>query len=114
MMALDEYGNPRGGIRTVYVDVPTAKFTIRPAAAATVPDGGSASIARGGPQAATQMCGLSTSQVAIAPAKLKEMYKSKQAYAKAVEKRLTELEKAGWSLPLYRSMILDDAAKVNF
>jgi hypothetical protein len=42
------------------------------------------------------------------------MYKNKQAYLKAVEKRLTELEKAGWSLPLYRSMILDDAAKVNF
>ena len=34
------------------------------------------------------MCGLSTSQVAIAPAKLKELYKSKQAYVKAVEKRL--------------------------
>jgi len=114
MMALDEYGNPRGGIRTVYVDVPTAKFTIRPAAASTVPADASAYIARGGQQAATQMCGLSTSQVAIAPAKLKDMYKSKQAYAKAVEKRLTELEKAGWSLALYRSMILDDAAKVNF
>ena len=114
MMALDEYGNPRGGIRTTYVDVPTAKFTIRPAAASTVPADASAYIARGGQQAATQMCGLSTSQVAIAPAKLKDMYKSKQAYAKAVEKRLTELEKAGWSLPLYRSMILDDAGKVNF
>jgi hypothetical protein len=25
MMALDQYGNPQGGIRTVYVDVPTAK-----------------------------------------------------------------------------------------
>ena len=33
---------------------------------------------------------------------------------KAVEKRLTELEKAGWSLPVYREMILADAAKVTF
>jgi hypothetical protein len=31
---------------------------------------------------------------------------SKQAYVKAVETRLTALEKAGWSLPLYREMIL--------
>jgi len=28
--------------------------------------------------------------------------------------RLTELEKAGWSLPVYREMILGDAAKVDF
>ena len=113
-MALDEHGNPRAGIRTTYVDVPTAKYTIRPAAASAIPANASDYIARGGQQAANQMCGLSTSQVAIAPAKLKDMYKSKQAYAKAVEKRLTELEKAGWSLPVYRSMILDDASKVNF
>jgi hypothetical protein len=33
---------------------------------------------------------------------------------KAVETRLTALEKAGWSLPLYREMILADAAKVIF
>ena len=32
MMALDEHGNPRGGIRNTYVDVPMAKYTIRPAA----------------------------------------------------------------------------------
>ena len=29
--SLDEHGNPRGGIRNPYVDVPTAKYTIRPA-----------------------------------------------------------------------------------
>jgi hypothetical protein len=31
-----------------------------------------------------------------------------------VETRLTALEKAGWSLPLYHEMIFSDAAKVNF
>ena len=36
MMALDEHGNPRGGIRNTYVDVPTARYTIRPAAATPV------------------------------------------------------------------------------
>ena len=71
-------------------------------------------ITRGGQQAANQMCGLSTSQVALTPAQLKERYKTKRAYVQAVEKRLTELEKAGWSLPVYREMILGDASMVAF
>jgi hypothetical protein len=60
------------------------------------------------------MCGLSTAQIAFTPEKLRALYKSKQAYLRAVETRLTALEKAGWSLPLYRQMILSDAAKVSF
>jgi hypothetical protein len=114
MMALDENGNPRGGVRSPYVDVPTVKYVIRPAAATPVISPASAYITRGGQQAANQMCGLATAQVAFTPARLKELYKNKQAYVKAVEKRLTELEKAGWSLPVYRDMILSDAAKVTF
>jgi hypothetical protein len=31
-----------------------------------------------------------------------------------VKRRLDELEKAGWSLPVYRETILADAAKVKF
>jgi Alpha/beta hydrolase domain len=114
MMALDEHGNPRGGIRTTYVDVPTAKYVIRPAATTPVIPNASAYIATRGQNAANQMCGLSTAQIAFTATKLKELYKNKQGYVKAVETRLTALEKAGWSLPLYREMILGDAAKVNF
>jgi len=114
MMALDQYGNPQGGIRTVYVDVPTAKYVIRPAALNPVVANAAPYIAAGGQNAANLMCGLSTAQIAFAPAKLKELYKSKQGYVKSVETRLTALEKAGWSLPLYRELILSDAAKVNF
>jgi len=114
MMALDQYGNPQGGIRTVYVDVPTAKYVIRPAALNPVVANAAPYIAAGGQNAANLMCGLSTAQIAFAPAKLKELYKSKQGYVKSVETRLTALEKAGWSLPLYRELILGDAAKVNF
>ena len=114
MMALDEQGNPRGGIRTTYVDVPTAKYAIRPPAATPVVANASAYISTGGQQAANLMCGLSTAQLDVAPATLKGLYKNKQAYVKAVEKRLAELEKAGWSLPVYREMILADASKVNF
>jgi hypothetical protein len=114
MMALDQNGNPQGGIRTVYVDVPTAKYVIRPAALNPVVANAAPYIATGGQNAANLMCGLSTAQIAFAPAKLKELYKSKQGYVKSVETRLTVLEKAGWSLPIYREMILADAAKVNF
>jgi len=114
MMALDAHGNPRGGIPTTYVDVPVVAYKIRPPATNPVISPASAYISRGGLQAANQMCGLSTAQVAIAPAKLKELYKNKQGYVRAVERRLTELEKAGWSLPVYREMILADAARVNF
>jgi hypothetical protein len=114
MMALDQYGNPQGGIRTVYVDVPTAKYVIRPAALNPVVANAAPYIATGGQNAANLMCGLSTAQIAFAPGKLKELYKNKQGYVKAVETRLTTLEKAGWSLPLYREMILSDAATVTF
>jgi hypothetical protein len=114
MMALDDHGNPRGGIRNTYVDVPTAAYIIRPPAITPVISPASAYITRGGQQAANQMCGLSTYQAAFPPAKLKELYKNKQAYVKAVERRLTELEKAGWSLPVYRDMILGDASKIAF
>jgi hypothetical protein len=114
MMALDDHGNPQGGIRTTYVDVPTAKYVIRPAALNPVVANAAPYIAAGGQNAANLMCGLSTAQIAFAPAKLKELYKNKQAYVKAVETRLTALEKAGWSLPVYHEMIVGDAQKLNF
>jgi hypothetical protein len=113
-MAMDEHGNPKGGIRNPYVDVPTVKYGIRPRATEPLIANPSAYVARGGLQAANQMCGLSGFQVPFDSAKLKALYKNKQAYVKAVEKRVAELEKAGWSLPVYREMILGDAAKVSF
>jgi hypothetical protein len=114
MMALDEHGNPRGGIRTTYVDVPVAKYQIRPAALSPVVANAAPYIAAGGQNAANLMCGLSTAQFVFTPAKLKELYKNKQSYVKAVKTHLTALEKAGWSLPLYHEMIVSDAAEVQF
>jgi hypothetical protein len=113
-MALDEHGNPRGGIRTTYVDVPTATYTIRPRAATPLVPNASNWIASRGQTAAEQMCGLSTAQVSFASEKLRTLYKDKRSYVRALERRLTELEKGGWSLPLYRELILGDAAQVNF
>jgi len=114
MMALDEHGNPRGGIRNTYVDVPTAKYTIRPPALNPVVANAAPYIATGGQQAANLMCGLSTSQAVFDAPTLKRLYKSKGDYVKAVETRLTQLEKAGWSLPVYHELIVADAKSVNF
>jgi hypothetical protein len=114
MMLLDEHGNPRGGIRNPYVDVPTTKYTISPPAITPVISNGSAYIAAGGQQAANQMCRLAGAQHDFDQAKLRQLYKSKANYVSMVERRLTELEKAGWSLPVYREMILADAASIRF
>jgi hypothetical protein len=113
-MVLDELGNPRGGIRTVYVDVPTARYGVPNEAAVPLIPNPSAYIAKGGLPAANQMCGLANYQIDFSKAQLKQLYGDKQQYRSKVEKRLTELEKAGWSLPVYREMILSDAAKVEF
>jgi hypothetical protein len=100
LMALDEHGNVRGAIRNPYLDLPTAKYTARNTAA---PVNGNA-----------QLCGLSVFTTAIPKAELKKMYGSKANYVKKVEARLNELEKAGWSLPVYHDLIMADAKAVDF
>jgi hypothetical protein len=60
------------------------------------------------------MCGLSAYQIAYSKDELKKLYKNKKNYVSMVEKRVAELEKTGWSLPVYRELILADAAKVDF
>lgn len=113
-MALDDRGNPRGGIRSPYVDVPTARYAVPNEAAVPLIPNPSAYVAKGGEQAAMQMCGLAAYQTDYSKEQLKKLYGSKKDYRKMVEERVGELEKAGWSLPVYREMILDDAAKINF
>ena len=83
-------------------------------AAAALPARPSAYVAANGQRGAEQMCGLSAYQVDFTKEELKQIYGSKKAFQNAFEKRLGELEKAGWSLPVYRDMILGDARKVEF
>jgi hypothetical protein len=113
-MVLDEHKNPRGGVRNTYVDVPTAQYAAPNQGKSPLIANPSAYVAAGGLQAANQMCGLSAYQVDMTKAQLKQLYGSRQNYRSRVERRLTELEKAGWSLPVYREVILADAAKVEF
>ena len=113
-VALDERGNWKGGIRTPYLDVPVAKYAAPNTGAATVPPNPSAYVAANGQRGAQQMCGLSAYQVDFTKDELKQIYGNKKTFQSKFEKRLAELEKAGWSLPIYKDMILGDAKKMEF
>jgi hypothetical protein len=114
LFALDEFGNVKGGIRTPSVDVPTAKFG--------VPNSGSEPpiknphpfIAARGEAAQNQLCGLANYQINMTPDQLKKLYKDKKTYVAKVTERYDELVKDGWALPVYRAVVLEDAAKVTF
>lgn len=114
MMALDEHGNPQGGIRNPYVDVPTAKYSAVNTAAEPLIDNPSEYVAANGLRGAQTMCRLSAYQEPFSEAELRELYGSKQNYERRVETRLDELERDGWSLPVYRSVILEDARAIEF
>ena len=114
MMATDEHGNPLGGIRNPYVDVPVARYAPVNTAREPLIDNPSEYVAANGLQGAQIMCRLSAYQEPFSPEKLRELYGSKERYLRAFEARLDELERDGWSLPVYRDLILGDAARVAF
>ena len=114
MMALDANGNPLGGIRNPYVDVPAAKYAPINTAAEPLIKNPSAYVAANGLQGAQIMCRLSAYQEPFSKEKLKQLYGTKRDYVRKVEARLDELERQGWSLPVYRDVILADAAAVEF
>jgi hypothetical protein len=60
------------------------------------------------------MCRLSAYQEPFAAAELRRLYGSEREYRQKVAARLDELERQGWSLPVYRDLILADAAAVDF
>ena len=74
----------------------------------------SLSVALRGEAGINQLCGLVGYQLPIPASTLKTLYKTKADYQARVERRLAELERQGWSLPLYHNLILGDAAKVAF
>ena len=114
LMALDEYGNARGGIRNPYVDVPVKAYGVRNAGASPPIPNAHPFVASRTPEAQAQLCGLAGYETALTPAQLRKMYKDPKTYRARVAKRLDELTKQGWSLPVYREVILADAAAVSF
>ena len=112
-MELDENKNAKGGIRNPYVDVPAAAFGVVNTPANPPISNPSAWIAAHANSPAL-MCRLAGYQVAFSKEQLQKLYTNKKTYVDRVKKSLDEMEKAGWSLPMYREMILEDAAKVTF
>jgi hypothetical protein len=114
LIALDEHGNPKGGIRNPYVDVPVAKYGFPnegavPPTPNTVPW-----VSRRTAEGIDDLCHLTGYQIAITAPELKKLYGSKERYVARVRERVDELTRQGWSLPVYRNQILADAAKVVF
>jgi Alpha/beta hydrolase domain len=114
LMALDEYGNPKGGIRNPYVDVPTKKISVRNEGAVPPITNAHPFVAVRGEAAQAQLCGLAGYEIAMTPAQLKKLYKDKKDYQSKVAKSVEELTRQGWSLPVYKDVILGDAANVSF
>jgi hypothetical protein len=114
LLALDEWGNVKGGIRNPYVDVPTAKFGVPNSGAEPPIKNPHPFIAARGEAAQNQLCGLANYQINFTPEQLRKLYKDSKTYQASVQHRYDELMKAGWALPVYRSVVLADAAKVMF
>ena len=93
-LALDEYGNAKGGIRNVWVDVPTAANGVFGKGKTTEQD---------------RLCQLAGTKVPLPEATLKKLYPNKSQYATQVERRLKELVSQGWFLPEYAEMVRGDA-----
>jgi hypothetical protein len=113
-MVLDEHGNPVGGIRSPYLDVPTATYTAGNSAADPLPAEVSEYVRVNGANGAATMCRLSNYQYAFDAETLEDLYGSPRNFRNEFEERLDALEAEGWSLPLYRDMILADAAAIDF
>jgi hypothetical protein len=114
VLALDANGNAKGGVRNTYVDVPAYRYVVPNEPAATPIQNPSPLVAAqglGGPQL---FCGIAAYQVPLSPEQMKMLYKNKKEYQNKVEQRANALIKEGWLSAAYKSLIVSDAAKVNF
>jgi hypothetical protein len=114
MLAVDEFGNVRGGIRNTYVDIPTKSFHVPNEGADPPVANANPWIANRGVQGINQLCGLGNYEIALTKEQLKKLYKNPKDYYSKVARRYDELVKEGWALPVYKEMILAEAAKVAF
>ena len=93
-LALDEHGNAKGGIRNVWVDVPTATHGV---------------FGKGKTTATDRLCQLAGTKVPLPEAALRKLYRDTADYAARVERRLKELVAQGWFLPEYVGAVLTEA-----
>jgi hypothetical protein len=116
LLALDEFGNVKGGIRNPYVDVPVKSYRVPNRGADPPIKNPHPFIAARGEAAQNQLCGLANYEVALTSEQLKKLYKDRKDYQTRVQQRYDELVKQGWALalPMLRSVVLNDAAQVSF
>jgi hypothetical protein len=95
---VDEYGNAKGGVRNVYVDVPVASNGV---------------LGKGKTPAQDRLCQLGGTKVMLPDATLAKLYKNTDGYQKRVNARLKDLVKAGWFLPEYVEDVRKDAKGVH-
>jgi len=93
-LALDEHGNAKGGIRNVWVDVPTATNGV---------------FGKGKTQAQDRLCQLAGTKVPLADEVLKKLYRGNADYVARVEQRVKQLVADGWFLPEYVDLVRADA-----
>jgi hypothetical protein len=98
VVAVDEYGNARGGVRNVFVDVPIATNGV---------------LGKGKTPAQDRLCQLGGTKVPLADETLKKLYTNGADYQERVNKRLGELVKEGWFLPEYAGDVRADARTVT-
>lgn len=117
LFALDEFGNVRGGIRSTYVDVPVKSYHVPNEAAEPRISNANHFIAErriNGQDPDAQLCGLGNFETALSKDQLKKLYKNPKDYDNKVVQRYDQLVKEGWALPVYRDMVLAEAARVTF
>jgi hypothetical protein len=92
----------KGGVRSVYVDVPVAKY-------------GVPNVAQPKPGSRVDFyCNIAGWQELFPADKLKSLYKEPKAYQKKVDERLKQLVREGWYLAEYTKEAQSDAARVMF
>jgi len=90
---LDANGNPVGGVRSTYLDVPIARYFTNSGSGAS--------------------CNQDGAQEAIPVDKLIARYRNHGGYVGSVNRRATELERAGWLLPADAREVRMEAARAR-
>jgi hypothetical protein len=114
LMALDAFGNARGGIRNPYVDIPAKKYAVRNEGASPPISNAHPFVARRDAAGRNQLCALAGYEIPLTPEQLRKLYGDTRTYRARVAQRFDELAWQGWALPLYKDVILADANAVKF
>jgi len=110
VLALDANGNPKGGVRNTYVDVPVNRY-VSPNEPNAMPIPNPSPLTSA---ASVQLfCSIAGYEVPLTHERVKPLYKDKKDYQSKVEQRMNQLIKDGWLSPAYKDLILADAVKVN-